>query len=146
MKIKRSRKEKKTVGTQTQTQAQEDGVIFIRKIPSHPRERLKGKTTRLRCWFYLFFQMEVLLTDYKTKYQIDENDEILKSLDQHDYYTYKIICGLAIDSFVVSYQKWFDVEIDAKQNEQLLKDITTKFYTNSLSSRWVEKKFVMDME
>ena len=84
MKIKRSRKEKKTVVTQTQTQ--EDDVIFIRKIPSHPRERLKGKTARLRCWFYLFFQMEVLLTDYKTKYGIDENDEILKSLDQHDYY------------------------------------------------------------
>ena len=38
MKIKRSRKQKKTMGTQTQTQAQEDYVIFIRKIPSHPRE------------------------------------------------------------------------------------------------------------
>ena len=90
--------------------------------------------------------MEVLLTDYKTKYQIDENDEILKLLDQHDYYTYKRICGLAINSFVVSCQKWFDIEIDAKQNEQLLKDITTKFYTNSLSSRRVEKKFVIDMK
>ena len=51
-----------------------------------------------------------------------------------------------MNSFVVSYQKWFDVEIDAKQNEKLLKDITTKFYTNSLSSRLVEKKFVMDMK
>ena len=40
--------------------------------------------------------MEVLLTDYKIKYGIDENDEILKSLDQRDYYTYKRICGLAI--------------------------------------------------
>ena len=83
--------------------------------------------------------MEVLLTDYKIKYGIDENDEILKSLDHHDYYIYKRICGLAINRFVVSYQKWFDIEIDAKQNEQLLKDITTKFYTNSLSSRRVEK-------
>ena len=46
--------------------------------------------------------MEVLLTDYKIKYRIDENDEILKSLDQRDYYTYKRICGLAINSFVVS--------------------------------------------
>ena len=75
MKIKRSRKQKKTMGTQTQTQAQEDYVIFIRKIPSHPREWLKDKTARLRCWFYLFFQLEVLLTDYKIKYGIDENDE-----------------------------------------------------------------------
>ena len=90
--------------------------------------------------------MEVLLTNYKIKYGIDENDEILKSLDQRDYYTYKRICGLAINSFVVSCQKWFDVEIDAKQNEQLLKHITTKFYTNSLSSRREEKKFVMDMK
>ena len=29
--------------------------------------------------------MEVLLTDYKIKYGIDESDEILKFLDHHDY-------------------------------------------------------------
>ena len=45
MKIKRSRKEKKTVGTQTQ----EDDIIFITKIPLRPREELKRKTARLRC-------------------------------------------------------------------------------------------------
>ena len=46
---------------------------------------------------------------------------------------------MAINRFAVSYQKWFDIEIDAKQNEQLLKDTTTKFNTNSFSSRRVEK-------
>ena len=38
--------EKKSVGTQTQIQ--EDDVVFIRKLPSHPTEWLKHKTTRLR--------------------------------------------------------------------------------------------------
>ena len=38
--------EKKSVGTQTQIQ--EDDVVFIRKFPSHPTEWLKHKTTRLR--------------------------------------------------------------------------------------------------
>ena len=32
------KKIKKSVGTQTQTQMQEDDVIFIRKFPSHPTE------------------------------------------------------------------------------------------------------------
>ena len=51
MKIKKikKRQEKKTVETQTQTQIQEDDVIFIRKVPSHPRGRLKRKKARLRC-------------------------------------------------------------------------------------------------
>ena len=47
---------------------------------------------------------------------------------------------MAINSFVASCQKWFDIEIDAEQKEQLLKDITKKCYTMSLRSRRVEKK------
>ena len=41
MKIKRSRKEKKTVGTQTQTQTQEDDVIFITKNSITPKRTTK---------------------------------------------------------------------------------------------------------
>ena len=32
-----------------QTQIQKDDLIFIREIPSHQRERIKRKMTRLRC-------------------------------------------------------------------------------------------------
>ena len=42
----------KAIGTQTQNNeknVENDYVIFIKKIPSHPRERLKSKTVRLKC-------------------------------------------------------------------------------------------------
>ena len=66
---------------------------------------------------------QVFLTNYKKMYGIDEKDEILNSLVQQnakDYYTYKRICELAVESSVVSSEKWFYVEIDAEQNQKLL--------------------------
>ena len=57
------------------------------------------------------------------KYQIYvKNDEKLKSpLERNhgkrNYYICKRICELATNSFVVSYENWFDVEIDAEQNQ-----------------------------
>ena len=72
---------------------------------------------------------QVFLTNYKTMYGIDEKDEILNSLVQQnakDYYTYKRICELAVESSVVSSEKWFYVEIDAEQNQKLL----TKLLSN----------------
>lgn len=89
--------------------------------------------------------IEVFLTHYWIIYGIDEEDENLCSLaewDQgkKDYYIYKRICELAVNSFVVASEKWFDVEIDVEQNEKLLKDITAKFLTKSLRSRLVERK------
>ena len=62
-------------------------------------------------------------------YGVDEKDEILNSLVQQnakDYYTYKRICELAVESSVVSSEKWFYVEIDAEQNQKLL----TKLLSN----------------
>ena len=72
---------------------------------------------------------QVFLTNYKKMYGIDEKDEILNSLVQQnakDYYTYKRICELAVESSVVSSEKWFYVEIDAEQNQKLL----TKLLSN----------------
>ena len=49
---------------------------------------------------------EVLLTNYKILYDVDEKDEELCSLvtrnqGKKDYYIYKRICELALNSFVV---------------------------------------------
>ena len=69
-----------------------------------------------------------LLTNYKILYDINEKDE-----------------KLALSSFVVSREKWFDVESHAKQNERLLKDLTIKLFTKFLRSRREEKWLVMGM-
>ena len=46
-------KKRNSIGTQTKNSGASDNcngdVIFIKKTPSHPRERLKCKTARLRC-------------------------------------------------------------------------------------------------
>ena len=65
----------------------------------------------------LFFQMAKIeyITNYKVMYDIKEKDETLCKLVEEretDYYIFKKICELAKNSFVVTYQKWFDVEID----------------------------------
>ena len=38
---------------------------------------------------------------------------------KQSYYIYKKICELATNSFVITSEKWFDVETGAKQNEKL---------------------------
>lgn len=58
---------------------------------------------------------------------------------KRNYYIYKRICELETNSFVVSYENWFDIEIDAEQNENLLKDLASKLYTKILKSRRVEQ-------
>ena len=50
---------------------------------------------------------------------MNEKDESLNLLIERDhgkkdYYIYKGICELAVNSFVVMSEKWFDVEIDAE--------------------------------
>ena len=48
---KKTNKKTKKIGTQTQNNeknVENDYVIFIKKISSHPRERLKSKTVRLK--------------------------------------------------------------------------------------------------
>ena len=57
------------------------------------------------------------------KYKIyEKNDEKIKLLIERNhrkrnYFICKRICELATNSFVVSYENWFDVEIDAEQNQ-----------------------------
>lgn len=58
---------------------------------------------------------QVFLTNYKIMYGIDE-----KMNNAKDYYTYKRIFELALESSVASSEKWFYVEIDAEQNRKLL--------------------------
>ena len=83
------------------------------------------------------------LTNYKLLYNINEKDEklcLLVQINERDYYIYKRICNLVLNSFVVSSEKWFDVDIDAQQNERLLKHFTTKLFRKFLRSRREEKE------
>ena len=71
-------------------------------------------------------------------HDIDEKDETLNSLVQQnakDYYIYKRICELAVESFVVSSKKQFDVEIDAEKNQKLLKDKIVNKIAKKLAGR-----------
>ena len=74
-----------------------------------------------------------------------EKDEELRKLIERDhgmrlYYIFKRICEIAVNSFVVTYEKWFDVEIDLEQNEQLVKDMTTSLMMQKIGTRQVETK------
>ena len=71
-----------------------------------------------------------LINHYKSTDGINKNDAELRKLVEKDYvmrqyYIFKRICEIAVNSFVAYHTKWFDIEIDAEENEQLLKDITT---------------------
>ena len=71
-------------------------------------------------------------------HDIDEKDETLNSLVQQnakDYYINKRICELALESFVVSSKKQFDVEIEAEQNQKLLKDKIVNKIAKKLAGR-----------
>ena len=86
-----------------------------------------------------------LLNHYNSSYGIDEEGEELRKLIERDhgmrqYFIFKIICKIAVNSFVVSHTKWFDVEIDAEQNQKLIIDITTNLITQVRASREVETK------
>ena len=86
-----------------------------------------------------------LLNHYKSSNGINEKDEELCKLIERDhgmrhYFIFKRICKIAVNSFVVSHAKWFDVEIDTEQNEKLIIDITTNLITQVRGSREVETK------
>ena len=79
--------------------------------------------------------MAVFLTNYRTIYGIDEKNEGLCSFVQqreNDYCINKWTCELAVNSFVVTIEKLFDVEFDAEQNKRLLRDMTKKLITRFL--------------
>ena len=86
-----------------------------------------------------------LLNHYRSSYGINEKDEELRKLIERDhgmrlYYIFKRICEIVINSFVVIYKKWFDVETDLEQNEQLVKDITTNLMMQKIGTRRVKTK------
>ena len=63
----------------------------------------------------LLFQMSKVgyITNYKVMYDIIEKDENLCKLVEEretNYYIFKGISELAKNSFVVTYERWFDVE------------------------------------
>ena len=77
------------------------------------------------------------ITNYKMVYNINENGKKLCALIQENetnYLIYKQICELARNSFVVSYQNWFDVEIDADENGKLVENLNKKVLTKFLRS------------
>ena len=61
-----------------------------------------------------------LLNHYNSSYGIDEEeDEELHELIKRDhgmrqYFIFKRICKITVNSFVVSHTKWFDVKIDTE--------------------------------
>ena len=70
-------------------------------------------------------------------YNINENDEKLCALlqkNETNYLIYKRICELVPNSFVLSSQNWFDVEIDADENGKLVEDLNKKVVTKFLRS------------
>ena len=86
-----------------------------------------------------------LLNHYKSSYEIKGKDEELRKLIERDhgmrqYFIFKRICKIAVNSFVVLHAKWIDVKIDAEQNEKLIIDITTNLITQIRGSREVETK------
>ena len=86
-----------------------------------------------------------LLNHSKSSHEINEKDEELCKLIERDhgmrlYYIFKRICEIAINSFVVTYERWFGVEIDLEQNEQLVKGMTTNLMTQKIGIRQVETK------
>ena len=86
-----------------------------------------------------------LLNHSKSSHEINKKDEELCKLIERDhgmrlYYIFKRICEIVINSFVVIYKKWLDVEIDLEQNEQLVKGITTNLMTQKIGTRRVKTK------
>ena len=85
-------------------------------------------------------KINYLLNHYKSSYGINEKDEELRKLIERDhgirlYYVFKRICEIEVNSFVVTYEKWFAVEIDLEQNEQLVKDMTTSLMMQKIGTR-----------
>ena len=75
-------------------------------------------------------------------YNIIKNDERLCALVQQnkaDYLIQKQICELGPNSFIVSSQNWFDVEIGAVENGKLVVELNKKVLTKFLRNRQYRK-------
>ena len=76
---------------------------------------------------------------------IDAEDKTLRYLverhhGQKQYFIFRTICELAANSNVITGEKWFDVEIDSEQNENLLKALTTNFITRNFETQRIAIK------
>ena len=85
---------------------------------------------------------KIIANTYVSTYGINTNDldgviDIQRDYNRQSYYTYKKICELANNSFVITAETFFDVETDAEQNEKLLKDLTNMFLIKNICSRRV---------
>ena len=82
-----------------ESRSENDEVIFIRKIPTHPRNCLKRQV-------WNFFQMakrniDILSKNYGAMYGIDAEDKTLRYLverhhGQTQYFIFRGICELAV--------------------------------------------------
>ena len=86
---------------------------------------------------------KIIANSYVSTYRINANDLdgsiniIRRDYNKQNYYIYKKICELANISFVITAEKFFDVETDAEQTEKLLKDLTNMFLIKNIRSRRV---------
>ena len=86
---------------------------------------------------------KIIANSYVSTYRINANDMdgsiniIRRDYNKQNYYIYKKICELANISFVITAEKFFDVETDAEQTEKLLKDLTNMFLIKNIRSRRV---------
>ena len=74
--------------------------------------------------------IDILLENYEAMYGIDGKDKTLCYLverhpGQTQYFVFRRMCEPATNSNFITGEKWFDVEIDSEQNENLLKALTT---------------------
>ena len=85
---------------------------------------------------------QTFISNYKIIYGINENDEHLKWIKTQkfgDYKIFKRICELATETLVVPSERWFDLEINPVEHDQLLRDITKCFITRFWKCRRVKK-------
>ena len=74
--------------------------------------KTKGEEIKISIGF-LFFQITVeYITNYEVMYDINEKDEKSCKFVEEKETEWAKTCELVKNSFVVKYEKWFDVEID----------------------------------
>ena len=89
--------------------------------------------------------IDILLENYGAIYRIDVEDKTLRYVVEHhhgqtQYFIFRRICELAINSMVIIGEKWLHVEIDSEQNENLLKAFTVNFITKNFGSKQIAIK------
>ena len=89
--------------------------------------------------------IDILLENYGAMYRIDAEDKTLRYVveryhGQTQYFVFRRICELAINSMIITGEKWFHVESDSEQNENSLKALTVNFITKNFGSKRIAIK------